>query len=92
MLMRLLVSRESATDEVTQVECGGSAGEPGVVLLGAAVAQFQATTTEAGDFAAPGGQAARDAMDQAATELSTPRAEAPDPTGEAPRLRTVDQP
>jgi hypothetical protein len=47
-------------------------------------------------FAAPGGQAARDAVEQAAAELAAfeeaaLRAEAP-LSGEAPRLRVVDQP
>jgi hypothetical protein len=48
-------------------------------------------------FAAPGGQATRDAVEQAAVELAAfeeaaLRAEAPEPAGEAPRLRAVDQP
>lgn len=52
-------------------------------------------------FAAPAGQAVRDAVDQAAAELAAfeeaaLRAEAPEPgpasTGETPRLRVADQP
>jgi hypothetical protein len=52
-------------------------------------------------FAAPGGHAARDAVEQAAAELAAfeeaaLHAEAPEPSpaspGEAPRLRAVDQP
>ncbi len=41
---------ESTADEVAQVESGGTACEPGVVLGGAAVAEFQAATTAAGDL------------------------------------------
>jgi hypothetical protein len=48
-------------------------------------------------FAAPQGQAARDAVEEAAGELAAfeaaaLRAEAPDLAGEIPRLRAVDQP
>jgi len=48
-------------------------------------------------FAAPQGQAARDAVEEAAGELAAfeaaaLRAEAPDLAGERPRLRAVDQP
>ena len=35
---------QAAGDEVAQVECGGAAFEPGVVVGGAAVAQFEAAT------------------------------------------------
>jgi hypothetical protein len=48
-------------------------------------------------FAAPEGQTARDAVEQATAELAAfeeaaLHAEAPEPAGETPRLRAVDQP
>lgn len=41
---------ESAADEVTQIESCGAACEPGVVLDGAAIAEFQAAAAVAGDL------------------------------------------
>jgi len=41
---------KGAAEEITQVEAGGAAGEPGGVLGGAAVAQFQAAAAGAGDL------------------------------------------
>src|SRR6266498_4279679 len=41
---------EAAADEVAQVQAGGAAFEPGVVLGGAAVAQFEASAAQVGDL------------------------------------------
>jgi hypothetical protein len=41
---------ETASEEITQIESGGASGEPGVVLDGALIAQFQAPGTTAGDL------------------------------------------
>jgi hypothetical protein len=41
---------EAPADEVTQIEPDGAAGEPGVVLLGAAVAECEASPRTAGDL------------------------------------------
>ena len=41
---------EATAEEIAEVEPGGAAGQPGVVLGRAAVAQFEAATTAAGDL------------------------------------------
>ncbi|HET9898147.1 MAG TPA: hypothetical protein VFQ44_24725 [Streptosporangiaceae bacterium] len=41
---------EAFADEVAQVEGGGAGGEPGVVLFGAAVAEFEAAAAAGGDL------------------------------------------
>jgi len=47
---RLLPCSEPAPDEIAQIEPCGAAGQPRVVLDGAAVAQFEAATASAGDL------------------------------------------
>lgn len=39
---------EATADEVTQIKPGAAAGEPGVVLLGNSVAEFDAAAAAAG--------------------------------------------
>src|SRR5882757_5198035 len=41
---------ETAADEVAQVEDGGAAFEPGVVLCATAITEFEASAAEAGDL------------------------------------------
>src|ERR1700682_5357520 len=41
---------EPAPDEIAQIEPCGAAGQPRVILDGAAVAQFEAATASAGDL------------------------------------------
>ena len=40
--LRSVVPVQAAADEVAQIECGGAVAEPGVVLGGAQVAEFDA--------------------------------------------------
>ena len=47
---RCVAPVQAAADEVAQSECGGAVAEPGVVLGGAQVAEFEAPPTAAGDL------------------------------------------